>query len=206
VARSAAATQSDSLGRCGTYGFVLVANNLATIREAAGSVPCHQRRSPHRVRSVSQLAHLSAAPSVAKVFGAGTIRRVSGSQEPPDGGHSSRDVIEPRLAARACHYAAPSRRWHVDGTRKNGSPYLRRSAPIAQGIEQRFPKPCVAGSNPAGGADAFVLGKEMFGQSATAVRGSLPEGSGRIQAAEAASRAASRRLETSSRSSSNSDA
>ena len=27
-----------------------------------------------------------------------------------------------------------------------------RSAPVAQGIERRFPKPCVAGSNPAGGA------------------------------------------------------
>ena len=25
-------------------------------------------------------------------------------------------------------------------------------APVAQGIEHRFPKPCVAGSNPAGGA------------------------------------------------------
>ncbi len=24
-------------------------------------------------------------------------------------------------------------------------------APVAQGIEHRFPKPCVAGSNPAGG-------------------------------------------------------
>ena len=30
-------------------------------------------------------------------------------------------------------------------------------APIAQGIEQRFPKPCVAGSNPAGGATASGL-------------------------------------------------
>ena len=28
----------------------------------------------------------------------------------------------------------------------------RDPAPIAQGIEQGFPKPCVAGSNPAGGA------------------------------------------------------
>jgi hypothetical protein len=27
----------------------------------------------------------------------------------------------------------------------------RRSALVAQGIEHRFPKPCVAGSNPAGG-------------------------------------------------------
>jgi hypothetical protein len=32
------------------------------------------------------------------------------------------------------------------GTRQD-----RRSALVAQGIEQRFPKPCVAGSNPAGG-------------------------------------------------------
>lgn len=28
-----------------------------------------------------------------------------------------------------------------------------RPAPVAQGIERRFPKPCVAGSNPAGGAN-----------------------------------------------------
>jgi len=30
--------------------------------------------------------------------------------------------------------------------------YAQRPAPVAQGIERRFPKPCVAGSNPAGGA------------------------------------------------------
>ena len=30
--------------------------------------------------------------------------------------------------------------------------YLPGIAPVAQGIERRFPKPCVAGSNPAGGA------------------------------------------------------
>ena len=30
------------------------------------------------------------------------------------------------------------------------------SAPVAQGIERRFPKPCVAGSNPAGGANVFA--------------------------------------------------
>src|SRR4051795_8948241 len=29
----------------------------------------------------------------------------------------------------------------------------RRSALVAQGREQRFPKPCVAGSNPAGGTN-----------------------------------------------------
>ena len=36
-----------------------------------------------------------------------------------------------------------------------GAPHLRPigspRAPVAQGIERRFPKPCVAGSNPAGG-------------------------------------------------------
>ena len=36
-----------------------------------------------------------------------------------------------------------------------GAPYLSPigspRAPVAQGIERRFPKPCVAGSNPAGG-------------------------------------------------------
>src|SRR6186997_1469742 len=36
----------------------------------------------------------------------------------------------------------PDRRWQVP----------RRSALVAQGIERRFPKPCVAGSNPAEGA------------------------------------------------------
>ena len=30
-------------------------------------------------------------------------------------------------------------------------------APVAQGIERRFPKPCVAGSNPAGGTSTFAL-------------------------------------------------
>ena len=30
-------------------------------------------------------------------------------------------------------------------------------APVAQGIERRFPKPCVAGSNPAGGANVFAF-------------------------------------------------
>jgi hypothetical protein len=34
------------------------------------------------------------------------------------------------------------------------------SAPIAQGIEQRFPKPCVVGSNPTGGAEVFGLVKQ----------------------------------------------
>src|SRR5256885_9531263 len=30
-------------------------------------------------------------------------------------------------------------------------------APVAQGIERRFPKPCVAGSNPAGGATKSLV-------------------------------------------------
>src|SRR5829696_2784590 len=47
-----------------------------------------------------------------------------------------------------------------------GSPYLPRSAPIAQGIEQRFPKPCVAGSNPAGGAFPFLPGQRPVRSSA----------------------------------------
>ena len=31
-------------------------------------------------------------------------------------------------------------------------------APVAQGIERRFPKPCVAGSNPAGGTNVLLAG------------------------------------------------
>src|SRR5829696_2586552 len=42
-----------------------------------------------------------------------------------------------------------------------GSPYLPRSAPVAQGIEQRFPKPCVAGSNPAGGAAKMLVTRRV---------------------------------------------
>jgi hypothetical protein len=38
-------------------------------------------------------------------------------------------------------------------------------APVAQGIERRFPKPCVAGSNPAGGATVSA------GQHAISLRG-----------------------------------
>lgn len=30
-------------------------------------------------------------------------------------------------------------------------------APVAQGIEHRFPKPCVAGSNPAGGVNRYSV-------------------------------------------------
>src|SRR5690606_26491688 len=55
-------------------------------------------------------------------------------------------------------------RWHTVGVRRcalpttTGSPPGPRSGPspghalVAQGIEHRCPKPCVAGSNPAGGA------------------------------------------------------
>ncbi len=41
--------------------------------------------------------------------------------------------------------------WHADRMEDLDIQCLRRSALIAQGIEHRFPKPCVAGSNPAGG-------------------------------------------------------
>jgi hypothetical protein len=42
----------------------------------------------------------------------------------------------------------------------------RRSAPVAQWIEQRFPKPQVAGSSPAGGASKIghTLGVYLLGQ------------------------------------------
>ena len=40
---------------------------------------------------------------------------------------------------------------HAGGIEDLDIQCLRRSALIAQGIEHRFPKPCVAGSNPAGG-------------------------------------------------------
>jgi hypothetical protein len=36
-------------------------------------------------------------------------------------------------------------------------------APVAQGIERRFPKPCVAGSNPARGAN--VMSQDIGGTS-----------------------------------------
>ncbi len=38
----------------------------------------------------------------------------------------------------------------------------RSPAPVAQGIERRFPKPCVAGSNPAGGAKIGVLERVRY--------------------------------------------
>jgi hypothetical protein len=42
-------------------------------------------------------------------------------------------------------------------------------APVAQGIERRFPKPCVAGSNPAGGAtNELVTG--LQGSAALGIR------------------------------------
>src|SRR5256885_16718013 len=50
---------------------------------------------------------------------------------------------------------------HIQGM---SSPWRRFSArcstcpaPVAQGIERRFPKPCVAGSNPAGGAMCLLI-------------------------------------------------
>src|ERR1017187_9219124 len=49
-----------------------------------------------------------------------------------------------RLMGRTC--LSPGRRAAV------GRLVLRDPAPVAQGIERRFPKPCVAGSNPAWGA------------------------------------------------------
>ena len=45
--------------------------------------------------------------------------------------------------------------WQANGMREDGWQRIPQSAPIAQGIEQRFPKPCVVGSNPAGGADVM---------------------------------------------------
>ena len=66
VARSAAATQSHSQCGCGVYGFELPANNRATIRAAAGCLPCRQRRCLPRAQSVSQGSHLHAPSLVAK--------------------------------------------------------------------------------------------------------------------------------------------
>jgi hypothetical protein len=45
---------------------------------------------------------------------------------------------------------------------------LRRSALIAQGIEHRFPKPCVAGSNPAGGTTSDLRNRRLVALSAGA--------------------------------------
>ena len=50
----------------------------------------------------------------------------------------------------------PSRSWPI---RRTFSTTLSTGpAPVAQGIEHRFPKPCVAGSNPAGGAILVLFG------------------------------------------------
>ncbi len=41
------------------------------------------------------------------------------------------------------------------------SGHVASNALVAQGIERRFPKPCVAGSNPAGGTRNRALGYEI---------------------------------------------
>src|SRR5688572_18012983 len=57
----------------------------------------------------------------------------------------ARGSIALELKRRAAARAAPN-----DGSSQR--PQKVRPALVAQGIEQRFPKPCVAGSIPAGGA------------------------------------------------------
>ncbi len=46
------------------------------------------------------------------------------------------------------------------------SPSSQLPAPVAQGIEQRFPKPCAAGSNPAGSTTFAGCGLKLFGGNA----------------------------------------
>ena len=53
--------------------------------------------------------------------------------------------------------------------KRSSAPRIRRSALVAQGIEHRFPKPCVAGSNPAEG---------------TAFAQVIPEGAGPVKRCE----------------------
>ena len=78
-----------------------------------------------------------------------------------------RDALWPRKGARrrspgehapvevAAKEVIAADEWQANGMREDGWQRIPQSAPIAQGIEQRFPKPCVAGSNPAGGAEYF---------------------------------------------------
>ena len=66
--------------------------------------------------------------------------------------------------------------------RSVGSPAL-----VAQGIEQRFPKPCVAGSNPAGGTD-IAAGHRLMDLSKITIVAHRP-GSGHKRATTGAGRA-----------------
>src|SRR5205809_3152211 len=54
----------------------------------------------------------------------------------------------PAADAMQTNPSCASRRTKPSGLRST----VGHPAPVAQGIERRFPKPCVAGSNPAGGA------------------------------------------------------
>ncbi len=54
-------------------------------------------------------------------------------------------------------HARPYPRAHLITAEKPQAGSLYGYAPVAQGIEQRFPKPRVAGSNPAGGATRMRL-------------------------------------------------
>jgi hypothetical protein len=101
-----------------------------------------------------------AAVFVVKVCGPGLSRPVSGSghlaSHRPD--RSLRVASHARLLpttypASGAPLVSAQRRSarHTEWHGREAGTYLRRSALIAQGIEHRFPKPCVAGSNPAGG-------------------------------------------------------
>ena len=51
---------------------------------------------------------------------------------------------------------------------------IRRSALVAQGIEHRFPKPCVAGSNPAEGTYLFPQVKGLPESTKITVQDNVP--------------------------------
>ena len=74
-------------------------------------------------------------------------RRTQSSSHGPGTAGTASQVSSPRSLVRtlAIGYGSQKR------TNDHAIQCLRRSALIAQGIEHRFPKPCVAGSNPAGG-------------------------------------------------------
>ena len=100
----------------------------------------------------------------------------------PDGVH---DIKQQSNAPReACIDPIPSRQppeRALTSTRAGFSAtFSTPPAPVAQGIERRFPKPCVVGSNPAGGTTKHQVRAYFEGNSTTR---SKPPGRGEAAAA-----------------------
>jgi hypothetical protein len=76
-------------------------------------------------------------------------------------------AVAPRSRHELCpaHRGCPRRRYAVPARRTRRASLavsLATPALVAQGIERRFPKPCVAGSNPAGGTTQNVRRRLML--------------------------------------------